>query len=312
VPMATREYFPPRLRAAIRQRSRWVAGIVLQGWERHGWCGPWPQVNWFWRDRKGLIGNLLSPIVTALFVYGAAGYSRSVPWHSPRGLPSWVMQCSYATLAIWAIQILVRMFCCARVYGCWYAAGVPLRMLWGNLVNWAATLGALRQFRKARRERRKLAWLKTDHDYPSQVSGAKDRPRVGEILVKMRFVSPAELDAALKSLPEGRRIGEHLIYSQRITEENLYQALSSQGGIPLGVPDLDGCNPLVTRVLPAAVARKQKVIPFRIAAGELHVLTCELPSRAQAEELSAICKLGIRFRLVLPAEFADAARKYLP
>ena len=39
-PVATREYFPRQRRAAIRQRSRWVAGIALQGWERHGWCAP--------------------------------------------------------------------------------------------------------------------------------------------------------------------------------------------------------------------------------------------------------------------------------
>jgi adsorption protein B len=34
---ATREYFPRRFRTAVRQRSRWVTGISLQGWERHGW-----------------------------------------------------------------------------------------------------------------------------------------------------------------------------------------------------------------------------------------------------------------------------------
>jgi adsorption protein B len=37
-PVATRAYFPRRRRAAIRQRSRWAAGIALQGWERHGRC----------------------------------------------------------------------------------------------------------------------------------------------------------------------------------------------------------------------------------------------------------------------------------
>lgn len=35
--VATREYFPSTFRTAVRQRSRWVAGIALQGWERHGW-----------------------------------------------------------------------------------------------------------------------------------------------------------------------------------------------------------------------------------------------------------------------------------
>src|SRR5262249_38834790 len=39
-PIATREYFPRTLRAAVRQRSRWVAGIALQGWQNHGWRVP--------------------------------------------------------------------------------------------------------------------------------------------------------------------------------------------------------------------------------------------------------------------------------
>src|SRR6516162_8678003 len=35
-PMATREFFPRSARAAISQRTRWVTGIALQSWERHG------------------------------------------------------------------------------------------------------------------------------------------------------------------------------------------------------------------------------------------------------------------------------------
>ena len=79
-PVATREYFPRRLRPAISQRTRWVTGIALQSWQRHGWNAPWPQVYWFWRDRKGLVGNLLSPVANLFFLlrYGQLpGQSRT-------------------------------------------------------------------------------------------------------------------------------------------------------------------------------------------------------------------------------------------
>ena len=36
-PVATREFFPRRLRPSISQRTRWVTGIALQGWLHHGW-----------------------------------------------------------------------------------------------------------------------------------------------------------------------------------------------------------------------------------------------------------------------------------
>ena len=93
-PVATREYFPRRFRPAISQRTRWVTGIALQSWERHGWNAPWPQLYWFWRDRKGLVGNLLSPVANLFFLYGTASYLASlghhVPWHLGSHIPTWI------------------------------------------------------------------------------------------------------------------------------------------------------------------------------------------------------------------------------
>ncbi len=316
-PVATREYFPRGFRAAIRQRSRWVAGIALQGWAMHGWRGPWPQVYWFWRDRKGLLGNLLSPVTNLLFLCGGAFWLSRMqagqPWHLDAYLPHWLAQCCAATMWLSAIQGSLRTACCASIYGWRFALGVPVRMLWGNVVNSAATIGALHQFWIARRRRRTLAWLKTDHDYPCQLTGPRTRARVGEILVRMRFVSSDEVEDALRTLPAGTRLGEHLIYSQKITEENLYQALSSQAGIPLSLANLDGeVDRRATRVLPAAIARRWKIIPSRVVGGELHVLTPEVPSRAVLRELSALSHLEPRFRLIRPQQYEALAEKYLP
>jgi adsorption protein B len=316
VPSATREYFPRSLGAAVRQRSRWVAGIALQGWERNGWRGPWRQVYWFWRDRKGVVGNLLSPLTNVLFVYGGASYflalkSGTYP-NFTEHFPAWLVRCSAATLGISVFQAAIRMWCCARIYGWLFAAGVPVRMLWGNVVNSAATMGALRQFWRARRQRRHLAWLKTDHDYPSPATAQKDRARVGEILVRMHYVSMSDLEDALESLPKGKRIGEHLVYLQTINEENLYEALSSQAGIPLGFSEAAGIDRRATRIWPVELIRRWKAIPYRIVAGELHVLTAEVPSREMIAELSAASALDLRFRLIRPQEFESLAKQYLP
>src|SRR5512145_1569792 len=35
--IGVREYFPRTFRRAVRQKSRWIAGIVLQGWAQLGW-----------------------------------------------------------------------------------------------------------------------------------------------------------------------------------------------------------------------------------------------------------------------------------
>jgi adsorption protein B len=169
-PMATREFFPRGFRTAIRQRTRWVTGIALQSWQLHGWRAPWTQVYWFWRDRKGLVGNFLSPLSNLIFVYGTASYLGSLgrpgPWHFGGLIPLWLITVCRVTFGIALLQASVRAHSAATIYGWRFAAGVPVRMLWGNLVNFAATAIALWEFCEARITGRGLAWNKTEHVYP--------------------------------------------------------------------------------------------------------------------------------------------------
>lgn len=167
---ATREYFPRRFRTSVRQRSRWVAGITLQGWQHHGWRGSWQQIYWFWRDRKGLAGNLLSPVSNLFCVYGTASGIFSAwthaPWHLATQVPAWISGACCCTLGIAVVQGGVRMQASAQVYGWRFAAAVPVRILWGNVVNCTATVVALRQFVEARIRGHRLAWRKTEHVFP--------------------------------------------------------------------------------------------------------------------------------------------------
>ena len=236
-PVATREYFPRCWRAAVRQRSRWVAGIVLQGWERHGWRVPGWQKYWFWRDRKGLVGNLLSPFANLLFFYWLSRSAAAVHEHSMTTLddllPWWVWACCWVSASVTLVQLAVRVRLCARIYGRRFAALAPLRVLWGNLINCAATVEALRLFLVARLERRSLAWRKTEHIYPGDPLHIHSRPRMGEVLVSLRCLSVEDLEEALTRRPPGLRIGEYLIQLDKITKRDLSQALRSQAGLPV-------------------------------------------------------------------------------
>jgi bacteriophage N4 adsorption protein B len=171
-PVATREFFPRNFRAAARQRSRWVAGIALQGWERHGWRQGWRQAYWLWRDRKGLVGNILSPLANLVFLYGIGGYLAAAwngyPWPLAVAVPHAMALLCRTTFAVSLAQIAFRMSASARVYGWRFAALAPLRTLWANQVNCVATLAALSQYIDARRTRRALAWRKTEHVYPHE------------------------------------------------------------------------------------------------------------------------------------------------
>ncbi|MFB3827153.1 MAG: glycosyl transferase family protein [Bryobacteraceae bacterium] len=177
-PVATREYFPRGFGAAVRQRTRWVMGITLQSWQRFGWRVAPRQLYWLWRDRKGLAGNLLTPVVNLAFLYGAAVWIHTgrLPRAPEPGL-EWVYG---ATVAISLLQMAVRGACSAHLYGWRFALGVPVRAVWGNGLNCAATVLALWRFFSARLQGQPLSWAKTEHVYPSEAALAPYTPAAAE------------------------------------------------------------------------------------------------------------------------------------
>lgn len=71
-PVAVRAFFPGTLNASIRQKSRWMTGIALAGWDRTGWGRPlaigdhWMRM----RDRRAILAVLVL----------AAAYASLVGW----------------------------------------------------------------------------------------------------------------------------------------------------------------------------------------------------------------------------------------
>jgi hypothetical protein len=182
-------------------------------------------------------------------------------------------------------------------------------MFWGNLLNSAATVSALCQFASARLYGRSLAWRKTDHKYPS--CHTPGQGRLGELLVRMRAISIEDLELALQTCPPDMRLGQHLLKLRKLKEKQLYQALSEQAGLELGVPAAEEFAAEATRALPAETIRRFQVFPYRVDFGQLHLLTPEVPSPRMTEELASICPLDLRFRLVLPREFKRVCKRYL-
>ncbi len=116
------------------------------------------------------MGNLLSPAANLFFLYGTASYATSLGhpglWHFGSLIPTWISDLCRLTFGIAILQAGVRVCAAARIYGWRFAAAVPIRMCWGNLVNFAATATALWEFWNARNRGGELAWKKTDHIYP--------------------------------------------------------------------------------------------------------------------------------------------------
>jgi adsorption protein B len=83
--IATRACFPAQLGAAVRQKTRWIHGIALQGWDRLGWIASPVELWMRMRDRRGPLtaivlsaAYLLLGVAALLWAAGALGLGR--PW----------------------------------------------------------------------------------------------------------------------------------------------------------------------------------------------------------------------------------------
>jgi len=316
LPMATREYFPQSRSAALRQRTRWVTGIALQGWQRNGWSGGLRRIYWFWRDRKGLAGNPASLLANLIFLYGVLTWIASRLSGRPWGLGEIatlpVLQpVLAATLALGCIHVLARAVCAARIYGWRFALGVPVRVVYGNWLNAHASINAIIRFLGARLRRHPLVWVKTEHAYPSRAALMPHKRLLGEILSGSGYITPENLEAALASRPTARRLGEHLVALGMLTEAELYEALSLQQALPVEDVAPEGILAHLARALPAHVIRRWRVLPVRVAAGHLHLASPELPTDELQLELRKFTHLEIRFHLVTPSNFRELQQRLL-
>jgi len=315
-PVATREFFPDSLRNAVKQRTRWVIGIALQAWEKNGWGAGLAQIYWFWRDRKGLVGNPVTFLVNLIFLYGLATWLWSWKTAGAWGLGQAAAHPAAGWLFCGALffQFLrmgVRAGCVARIYGFRFALGVPLRVSWANYVNFLATASALRRYLFARLGQAQLIWLKTEHVYPSQAALRRHKRRMGEILVALGRLDPKELQHALDSKPAELRLGEHLVEGRRLAEEEVYKALSVQQNLPFGRLDPKQVPRWLARLLPLPVVQRWKVLPFKVESGRLFVASPELPSDEMQRELRRFTRLEIRFQLITPSNLEELARELL-
>lgn len=306
--IATREYFPRTLRSAIRQRTRWVTGIALQCWERHGWGRGWRTGYWFWRDRKGLVANPLSLLTNLLFVVGAGDWIQSVYLHRPWAFavenPGILALC-WLTLMLQSVRLSLRASCVARIFGLRFALGVPLRCFHGNLVNCCASMGALWRYLHARLHRRPLVWLKTEHAYPSREALLLHRRELGEVLVASGYLSKEQLEQIRAEMPADADLAEYLVASGLLSDEDVCKAISLQSGVPSARVDTRRVKARIARTLPAHVEQRFGIVPFGVEDGRLLVAGASVPPANAFEELKRFTRLQIEFQLVTKRNYQE-------
>ena len=91
------------------------------------------------------------------------------------------------TMALQILRLAVRMACVARVYGARFALGVPVRAIYANALNSAATVLAVARYAIARARGLPLRWLKTDHAFPTRAALLDQQAEAGGDPGKLRL-----------------------------------------------------------------------------------------------------------------------------
>lgn len=182
--------FPDALVPAVRQKSRWVLGIALAGWDRLAdrRSGAVPTLNqlgwrnfliehWMrWRDRRSVLAALLMVVgywAALLWVASLVGHfvTQSGEGGTFAGeVPQWGRVLLGLTLAMLVWRLTMRVGFTGSVYGWREALRAVPRLLVSNIIAIMASARALPRY-IASLGGGALQWDKTTHRFPFPMQG---------------------------------------------------------------------------------------------------------------------------------------------
>jgi adsorption protein B len=233
--VCVREYFPNQFRYSVRQKSRWVLGITLQGWRNLGWSGGLATRYMLFRDRKAimtnmanLLGYLLVLLVTSMWMIESVFPDA---YHYPPLLEKHSLMWNLLLVngVLFAIRVLMRAYCVYKVHDPIQAFLSFPRMIWGNFVNFLATARAIKQYMQFLKTGKFIKWDKTAHRYPSDAELAAFRWKLGQLLLDDKVITTEQLDQAL-AIQRGsqKKLGEILQEMGWLRPQALDRALQRQ------------------------------------------------------------------------------------
>lgn len=170
--VAVRAYFPGTFEAAVTQKSRWIVGIALSGWDRLGWS--WrPAELWMrLRDRRALLASLVTLVAYAALVLVAVDEARS--WLAgPTGLDlsATIEAVLWINLGLLLWRATMRFGFVTSGYGWREGLRSLPRIVVGNIIAMAAARRAVVRYAQMRR-RGRVEWDHTRHDFPAELPAA--------------------------------------------------------------------------------------------------------------------------------------------
>ena len=161
--IATRSYFPATLPAAVRQKTRWIHGIALQGWDRLGWDARPVELWMALRDRKGPLSALVLAVGYVLIALQLVVLAfPALRAHAYLPLSPTLLLLLWFSLAGLAWRAMLRAVFVAREYGWRQGLLSVLRIPLANLIAIMAGRRAMGAYFASLRGHA-IVWDKTTH-----------------------------------------------------------------------------------------------------------------------------------------------------
>ncbi len=260
--IATRSRFPYTFKTAVKQKTRWILGITMQSFKfreifqtkEMTFAGRYS----LYRDFKAKLGNLLVLVGYPVLIYFVVSLFIDLPPIYPKYSLSWYL-CVAVTIMMLERQ-LFRGVAIYQVYGmrsvffaCLLPPILPIRFIWGNVINMVATMKAFKQrffgnktpAKKEKRAERKaakraakglseqptqkkLVWDKTEHHFLEKDVLKRYHRKLGDVLLEKGFIEAKPLQRALNAAADQHQsLGVYLLTNELITEDQLLEALAN-------------------------------------------------------------------------------------
>ena len=305
--VAIREFFPAVFGDAVRQKQRWMLGITFQGWEKLGWGKTWRERYMLLRDRIGVVTSVLNAatllIVMSVTEAIAWALTHHRVWNADLGryhLPGTLSILIDINLVLLAYRIFQRAVCVKEIARRRQMFMVPIRLVWGNVIDFYSTLHATRRYIHSRVTGTPLKWLKTAHEFPNVEQLLRTHRPLGDLLLERRLISPAQLSDALatqrwqgaKRIP----LGEILVAMPAITLEQLDETLALQARSKVRVQEAVELalaeEPIVARREESAIDFVAQPVPKLLPTAEVITFLAEPIVSIDLPEITAVAEVA--------------------
>ena len=202
-----------------------------------------------YKDFKAKVSNLLVFLGYPVLLYVIISFFIDLPAIFPMFSLSWWLSLFITVLMV--ERQAMRIISVYHIYGkrsaffsCLFPPLVPIRLVWGNVINFVSTIKAYRQSifgnqakappkaearqikkQKEQKQKKQLAWAKTDHTFLEKEILKRYHRRFGDILLEHGYIYYTQLQEAVMNAGK-ITIGQYCLNKGWITDEHILEVLS--------------------------------------------------------------------------------------